>query len=61
MDRNDPQDGGAVVSLKQAKEDIARKRYAEQVLKSFEDMEHAEKREFLQRKAEVENASRQRL
>lgn len=50
-----------IVSLRQAKEDMARKRYAEQVLKSFEDMEHAEKRDFLQRKAEVENASRQRL
>lgn len=60
MDRNDPH-GGAVVSLKRAKEDIARKRYADQVLKSFEDMEHEEKRDFLQRKAEVENASRQRL
>ncbi|WP_185973500.1 hypothetical protein [Mesorhizobium sp. WSM4303] len=50
-----------VVSLKEAKEQAARKKYAALVLSKFDDFEHADKREFLQRKAEVENASRQRL
>jgi len=50
-----------VVSLKQAKEQAERRKYAALVLKTYDDFEHADRREFLDRKAAIENASRQKL
>lgn len=50
-----------VISLKEAKEQAKRKKYAALVLSKFDDFEHADKREFLDRKAAIENASRQKL
>jgi hypothetical protein len=50
-----------VVSLAEAKEQAKRKKYAALVLSKFDDFEHADKREFLERKAAAENASRQKL
>lgn len=52
---------GQVVDLKSARTELVRKAYSNLVLGAFDDLEHADKREFLDRKAAVENASRQRL
>jgi hypothetical protein len=50
-----------VIDLKAAKAERERKCYAALVLQKFSDMEHADKRAFLDRKAEVEIAARERL
>jgi hypothetical protein len=52
---------GEVVDLKSARKELVRKAYTNLVLGAFDDFEHADKREFLERKAAAENASRQRL
>jgi len=54
-------DAPVVVSLSEAKKQIERRNYAALVLGAYDDFEHADKREFLERKAAAENASRQRL
>jgi hypothetical protein len=50
-----------VVDLKAAKKEQERKRYAALVLKTFDEFEHADKREVLDRKAEVQIKARERL
>ena len=57
----DKKDQASVVMLPQAKKQREKKRYADLVMKTYRDMEHADKREFLERKSAVERASRQRL
>jgi hypothetical protein len=47
--------------MKEAKARIEKKRYAALVMQTWDDMEHAEKREMLDRKAEVQIAARERL
>jgi hypothetical protein len=49
---------GAVIDLGAAKKAQERKRYASLVLKAFDDMDHAGKRDFLERKTEVERKAR---
>lgn len=50
-----------VVNLAEARQAAIRARRAMLVLRNFEELEHAERRDFLNRKAAVENASRQKL
>jgi hypothetical protein len=50
-----------VLDLAAAKAERDRKRYAALVMKAWDDQEHAEKRAFLDRKAEVQIAARERL
>lgn len=50
-----------VVDFKSAKKKVERERYNALVLKTFADMAHADKRAFLEKKAEVERAGRERL
>ena len=50
-----------VISLKRAKEQAERRKYAALVLKTYDAFEHADRREFLDRKAAAENAYRQKL
>lgn len=51
----------AVVNLASAKQARDRTRYAALVMKVWDDMEHADRRVFLDRKAEVQIAARERL
>lgn len=53
--------GSKVVDLKAAKQDRDRKQYATLVLSEYDRQEHAEKREFLDRKAEAQIKARERL
>ena len=39
----------------------AKEKQSDLVLAAFDDMEHADKREFLNKKAEIERAGRKRL
>lgn len=50
-----------VVDFKAARKERERRRYADLVMKTFSDMEHADKRAVLDRKAEVQIAARERL
>jgi hypothetical protein len=50
-----------VIDLKKAKKDRERERYNDLVMKTFRDFEHADKREVLDRKAEVQLNARERL
>lgn len=50
-----------IVSLDKVKDERKRRQYAGLVLKAYDDIERAERREFLDHKAAVENASRQKL
>lgn len=50
-----------IVDLKAAKKEQERKRYADLVMQKFNDFEHADKREFLDRKAEVQIKARETL
>lgn len=50
-----------VESLADAKKRLEKKAYARLVLKAFRDLEHADKRELLDRKSETQIKSRERL
>lgn len=50
-----------VSGLAAARRERDRRRYADLVLKTYDDFEHADKREFLDRKAEVQIKARERL
>jgi hypothetical protein len=50
-----------VESLADGKKRIEKQRYARLVLKVFDEMEHADKREFLDRKGETQIKARERL
>lgn len=50
-----------IVSLQGAKKDRERERYKSLVLAAYDDLEHADKREGLDRKAEVQIKARERL
>jgi hypothetical protein len=50
-----------VESLADAKKRREKKAYAELVLKTFRDFEHADKREILDRKGEVQIKARERI
>lgn len=54
-------DGNKPVSITDARQQRDRKRYAALVLKAWNDQEHEDKRQFLDRKAEVEIKARERL
>lgn len=49
------------ISLADAKKRKEREAYSRLVLKAWDDMEHADKRQVLDRKAEVQIRSRERL
>lgn len=51
----------APVSLNAEKASKERKDYAELVMSAYRDLEHADKRSFIEKKAAVEKAARQRL
>ena len=50
-----------ITSLSAARKDRERKQYAALVLKTFDEFEHADKREQLDRKAAVQIAARERI
>ena len=50
-----------IETLADAKKRLARQKYNALVLKTFDDMTHQEKRGFLERRAAIEAASRERL
>lgn len=52
---------GKVTDLSQARRDKERRDYGNLVLAAWDDMSHAERRAFLEKKAAVENANRQKL
>jgi hypothetical protein len=52
---------GSVVNLADAKKERKRKKYADLVMKVFNEMEHADKRAVLDKAAEVQIAARERL
>lgn len=52
---------GGVVDLAATKKRRERERYNALVLKTFKDMEHADKRELLDQKAEIQIKGRERL
>lgn len=60
QDRGDEQ-AAPVVSLGDAKRAHDKQRYADLVMQTFRDAEHADRRKFLDRKAEVQIAARERL
>ncbi len=49
------------VDMNAARKKRERKRYADLVMKTYCDMDHADKRAFLDRKADVQIAARERL
>jgi len=49
------------VSLSDARKQREKERYAALVLKTFNDFEHEDRREFLERRAEVERSGRERI
>lgn len=53
--------GGGVTDLAAAKKERERKRYASLVLKAWDDFEHDDKRQMLDRKGEVQIKARERL
>lgn len=50
-----------VEALSDAKKRLEKARYNRLVLKAFNDMEHADKRAFLDKKAVIEAANREKL
>lgn len=50
-----------IIPIAQVKADKARKAHATLTLAAWDKMEHADKRQRLEKKAEVERAARQRL
>lgn len=50
-----------VVDFKTAKKNKERQKYNALVMQTFKDMEHADRRAFLEKKAEIEHAGRERL
>lgn len=50
-----------VESLSEAKKRLEKKKYARLVMKAWGDMEHADKREALDRKGETQIKARERL
>ena len=50
-----------IVSLGDAKTQRERDQYRDLVLGAYDDLEHKDKRELLEKKSEIERASRQRL
>lgn len=50
-----------IIDLKAAKKDRERQRYNMLVMTTFKDMEHANRRAFLDKKAAVEIANREKL
>lgn len=53
--------GATIADLKSRKKEIERKTYSDLVLKTYSDFEHADKREFRDKKSAIERAARQRL
>ena len=51
----------APVKLAEARKRKERQEYAALVLKAWDDLEHQDKREFLERRSDVERAGRERL
>jgi hypothetical protein len=50
-----------VISLKQEKARIEKERYARLVMTAYDCLEHAEKREYLDRRTEIEAKAKERL
>lgn len=50
-----------IVNLKAAKKEREREKYNALVMQAFKSMEHADKRAFLEKKAEVERVGRESL
>lgn len=50
-----------VTSLKEAKEKAAKNRYSNMVLAAFDDLDHAERRQQLERKADIQREARNKL
>ena len=53
--------GAKIVSLSETKKAVERKRYAALVMAAYDDMEHADKRAMLDRRAKVQIEARERL
>lgn len=53
--------GGRIENLVERKKANEREKYASLVMQTFDSFEHQDKREFLERRAAVEHAARQRL
>lgn len=50
-----------VTDLAKARQDKKKREYADLVLKAWDDADHADRRAFLDKKAAIENANRQKL
>lgn len=52
---------GGTVNLSEARKRKEKERYAALVIRAWEDFDHEDKREQLERRADVERAARERL
>jgi hypothetical protein len=56
-----PNEPGPAIPLAAARDAIKRQAYARLVLRAFADADHADRRDALERRADVERRSRERL